>query len=74
MPQSNYLSRKWKREGLEVESIVKRYQPKIEIYEDGRSNKVVVVVDRAWATQWLDYYEIDIPHHAQPVKRKISFL
>jgi hypothetical protein len=66
---------KWKKEGIKIEDEVKKIGTDlICIYRTRGGKKVVVLEDKAWADQWLVYYDAEVPHHSQPEKTKIKFL
>lgn len=59
--------KKWEREGLEIERIVKDLNPHLGLYRS-RGKKVVVLENKPWATQWVLYYNLDLPHHRHKIK------
>jgi len=59
--------KKWGREGLEIERIVKDLNPHLGLYRS-RGEKVVVLENKPWATQWLIHYDLDVPHHRHKIK------
>jgi hypothetical protein len=58
---------KWEREGLDVENIVKALRPHIGLYR-ARGKIVVVLENKPWATQWLQHYDLEVPHHRHQIK------
>jgi len=59
--------KKWEREGLDIENIVKELRPHIGLYR-ARGEIAVVLENKAWATQWLQHYDLMIPHHRHRIK------
>jgi len=57
--------RKWSPMGLDVESSIKNKGTSVIRIGMLRGEKVVVLLDKSWAAQWVSYYEVDIPHHRQ---------
>lgn len=59
--------KKWAREGLDIEGIVKELSPHIRIYAF-RGEPVVYLENKPWATQWLQHYDLMVPHHRHRIK------
>lgn len=36
---------------------------KIQIAQTGNGNKVLKLVDKVWADQWMIFYDQEVPHH-----------
>ncbi len=54
--------RKWDGEGLDIESIIKEFNPQLKLYRS-RGEKVVKLENKVWASQWMSYYDLEVPHH-----------
>jgi hypothetical protein len=60
---------KWQPDGLDIELIIKRLGPSnISIFRTSGGEKVVGLIDKVWADQWMTHYGLEVPHHAQPSK------
>lgn len=56
--------RKCLENGFTAKEFIKQVgQEKIRIGETGNGNKVIVLVDKPWADQWMTYYDVEVPHH-----------
>jgi hypothetical protein len=62
----NECKRKWGSEGLDIEDIIKKLSPKyLRLYRSRGGEKVVKLENQAWASQWMSYYDLEVPHHRQ---------
>ena len=57
--------KKWERKRLNVEESIKNFDISFIRIQTLRGEKVVVLVDWAWADQWVTYYGFKLPHHRQ---------
>lgn len=56
--------RECERCGINIETIVRTWGlERIKIYRGRGGEKVVVLEDKAWASQWTRYYDTTVPHH-----------
>ena len=59
----NDCKNKWGREGLDIEHIIKDFSPNyIRLYVS-RGEKIVKLENKPWASQWISYYDLEVPHH-----------
>jgi hypothetical protein len=57
--------RKWGRVDLNIEESIKNLDISFIRIQTLRGEKVVILVDWAWADQWVTYYGLKLPHHSQ---------
>jgi len=55
--------KKWGAEGLDIESIVKELSPQYIGTYRYKGEKIVKLEDQVWASQWISYYDLEVPHH-----------
>ncbi len=61
--------RKWESEGVDIEDIIKKLSPRyLRLYRSRGGEKVVKLENQAWASQWMSYYDLEVPHHRQKKK------
>ncbi|MBE0516003.1 MAG: hypothetical protein IBX41_01250 [Methanophagales archaeon] len=66
MPSLERCKRKWEREGIDVEECIRNLDISVIRIQISRSGeKVVKLVDWAWAAQWVSFHNLSIPHHGQ---------
>jgi len=55
---------KCKENGFTAKEFIKLMgDERIRIGETGNGNKVIKLMDKPWADQWMTYYDVEVPHH-----------
>ena len=54
---------KWKREGLDIEKILNKFDESYIAIYLSRGEKVVLLKNKVWADQWMSHYDLEVPHH-----------
>ena len=56
--------RKCEENGFTANEFIRQMgQEYILIGKTGNGNKVIKLVDKPWADQWMTYYDVEVPHH-----------
>ena len=55
--------KKWEREGLDIENVIKEFSPNYLRLYISRGEKIVRLENKAWASQWISHYDLEVPHH-----------
>jgi len=56
--------RKCMENGFSAKEFIKKVgQEKIRFAMTGNGNKVIQLVEKPWADQWMIYYDVEVPHH-----------
>lgn len=62
MRKFNECKKKWESQGLNIESIIKAFNPYLCMYIY-KSEKVVRLENKVWADQWMSHHNLEVPHH-----------
>lgn len=66
--------RKWEPEGLDIETVIKKLSPNcLRLYRSRGGDKIVKLENQAWASQWISYYDLEVPHHRHKKKLEKIF-
>jgi hypothetical protein len=56
--------RKCQENGFTAKAFIKQVGVEyIRIGQTGNGNKVIRLVNKVWADQWMTYYDVEVPHH-----------